>query len=113
MLHDGEQLHVGVAHLLHVGHQILSGIPVGEELSLPGAPPGAQVAFINIHRAAVRGVLCPVVQPALIPPGILLQVVDLGGVARAGLGVEGIGVGLGHHLAVGAVYRVLICIKTL
>ena len=113
VLHHGEQLHMGIAHLFHIGHQILGSIPVGEELPLPGAPPGAQVAFINIHGTAVRSVFRPVVQPALIAPGILLQIIDLGGIAWAGLGVERIGVSLGHHLAVGTVYRVLICIKTL
>ena len=35
VLHHGEQLHMGIAHLFHIGHQILGSIPVGEELPLP------------------------------------------------------------------------------
>ena len=108
VLGDGEQLHMGEAHLLHVGHQVLADVPVGEHLVVAGAPPGAQVDFINIQRAAVYGVLGPVVHPALVAPLVAGQVVQLGGVAGAGLGVEGVGVGLGQHPAGGGVDGVFI-----
>ena len=53
VLGDGEQLHMGEAHLLHVGYQVGGDIPVAEELPLAGAPPGAQVALVDVHGPAV------------------------------------------------------------
>ena len=113
VLHHGQQLHVGVAHLLHIGDQVVGGVPVGEKLPLAGAPPGAQMALIDVHGPAVRGILGPVLQPVLVPPGVLVQLIDLGGVARTGLCMEGVGIGLGHHLAVGALDGILIGIIAL
>ncbi len=97
MLGQGEQLHMGEAHLLQIGHQIAGDIPVGEELSLAGAPPGAQVALINIHGIGIGTVLGPVGHPVPVPPLIAcVQVIDLGGDIGAGLGVEGVGVSLSN-----------------
>ena len=110
MLGDGEQLHMGEAHLLHVGHQILADIPVGEHLVVGGAPPGTQMYFINIQRFLIDGVALPVVHPALVPPLVAGEIVQFGGGAGTGLGVEGVGVGLGQHPAVPGVDGVLIII---
>ena len=100
MLHDREQLHMGVTHLLDIGHQIASGVPVGEKLTLAGAAPGPQMAFVDVHGPAVGRVFGPVVHPAGIPPGILIQLIDLGRVPGTGLSMEGVWIGLGRHRSV-------------
>ena len=113
VLGDGHHLHVGEAHLFHIGHQPARDVPVAEELALAGAAPGAQVHLVDIQRTVVDRMALPVLQPLLVAPLIAGQVVELGGVAGTGLGVEGVGVGLGQHPAVPGVDRVLICIVLL
>ena len=113
VLHHGEQLYMGVAHLLDVGHQIAGCVPVGEELTLSGAAPGPQMTFVDVHGPVVRRVFGSVVHPAGIPPGVLIQLIDLGGVPRTGLGVEGVWIGLGRHGSVGGVDDVFVCIIAL
>ena len=44
---------MGEAHLLDVWGQVGRDIPVAEELPLAGAPPGAQVALVDVHGPAV------------------------------------------------------------
>ena len=113
VLHDREQLHMGVTHLLDIGHQIASGVPVGEKLTLAGAAPGPQMAFVDVHGPAVGRVFGPVVHPAGIPPGILIQLIDLGRVPGTGLSMEGVWIGLGRHRSVGGVDDVFVCIIAL
>ena len=50
----------------------------------------------------------PPLEPLAVAPVIAGDVVDLGAVAGAGLGVEGEGVGLGPVLAAAAIYHILI-----
>ncbi len=109
VLGDGHQLHMGEAHLFHIGHQILRHVPVGEKFIRSGTPPGTQMDLVNIEGGGVDRVGLPPFQPFFIAPAVAAQVVDLGGVPRPGLGVEGKGVGLGQHPAVGGVDGVLIC----
>ena len=49
MLHDGHQFDVRVAHLLHVGNQLVGQFAIGEPaISFVGfAAPGAEVNFVN------------------------------------------------------------------
>ena len=95
MLGQGEQLHMSKAHLLQIRDQVAGDIPVGEEFSLAGAPPGAQVALINIHGVGIGTVLGPPGHPVPVAPLIArVQVVDLGGDVGPCLGVEGIGISL-------------------
>lgn len=110
MLRDGEQLHMGEAHLLYVGHQIPADVPVGEHLVVAGAPPGAQMYLIDVHGLLVDRVVLPVIQPTPVAPLITGQIVQLGGGAGAGLGMEGIGVGLGQDLARAGVHSVFIVV---
>ena len=94
VLGEGHELHMGEAHLLHVGDQVVGNPPVGEELPVSGPPPGAQVDFIDIQRTVINRVFLPIVQPGLVVPLVGPQLIELGGGARPGLGVEGIGIGL-------------------
>ena len=108
VLGDGHELHMGKAHLLHIGHQVVGDAPVGEEFPLPGPPPGAQVDLINIQRPVVDGILFPVVQPGLVVPLVSPQLIELGGRTRPGLGVEGVGVGFEQHPAVLGLDRIFV-----
>ena len=108
MLGDGHQLHVGEAHLLDVGHQVLGYVPVREELPLPRPAPGAQVDLIDVEGLLVDRVLLPPVQPAPVPPCIAAQLIELGGGTGPGLGVEGIGIGFEQHPAVRRLHGVLV-----
>ena len=64
--------------------------------------------LVDVGGAVVDEIPAPVIQPGLISPLIARQVVDLGGVARTGLGVEGVGVGLEDHLAALALHCVFV-----
>ena len=110
VLGDGEQLHMGEAHLLHVGHQVGGDIPVAEELPLAGAPPGAQVALVDVHGPAVGGIFGPEREPVPVAPLVAgVQIVQLAGHVGPGGGVEAIGVGLAHEAAaVRLMYGVLV-----
>ena len=115
VLGDGEQLHMGEAQLLYIGHQIGGDVPIGEELPLAGAAPGAQMALVDVHGAAVGRVLGPVLQPGLVVPLVAgaVQIVDFGGDIGAGLGVEGIGIRLADVAAVLGMDGVLIGVVAL
>ena len=108
MFGDREELHMGEAQLLHIGDQIGGQIPVAEELPFPRAAPGAQVTFIDVHRAAVGGVFGPIVQPGPVPPLVTGEVVKLGGGAWASLCVEGKGVSLAGQAAILGMYCIFI-----
>ena len=82
--------------------------PVGEEFPLPGPPPGAQMDLVDVQRPVVDGVFLPVVQPGLVVPLVVPQLVELGGGAGPGLGVEGVGVGLHQQPAVRRLDRIFI-----
>lgn len=96
MFGDRHELHMGEAHLFYVGDQIAGDVPVGEKLPFSRPPPGAQMDLINIQRTVIDRVLPPPVQPVLVAPFVAGQVVNLGGIARPGLGMKGVGVGLGQ-----------------
>ena len=100
MLGNGHQLHVGEAHLLHVAGQLLCHVAVGEELALQRAPPGAEVDLVDVGGVVVDGGAGPPLKPGSVAPLVARQVIELGGGAGTGLGVEGVGVGLQTYLAV-------------
>ena len=94
MLGDGQQLDVGIAHLEDVGDQLVRqfAIAVGHTFFL-GAP-AAKMQLVDIDGrvdgvGGAAGLL-----PGLVLPLVALQPVDLAAVGGAGLGVEGVGVGL-------------------
>ena len=47
MLHDGHQLDMRVAHVLHVLDKVCRQFAVGERLPVLVLPPGTQVHFID------------------------------------------------------------------
>ncbi len=110
VLGDGEQLHVGKAHLLHVGHQIAGDVPVAEELALAGAPPGAQVALVDVHGPAVGRVLGPESEPVPVAPLIArVKIIDFAGHVGPGGGMEAVGVAFAHEAAaIRLMYSVLV-----
>ena len=101
---------MGEPHLLYIGYQIGGDIPIAEELPLAGAPPGAQVTFINIHRAGIGDIFGPILQPGLVAPlvGVLPQIIDLGRHIGPGSGVEAVRIGFAHEGAVLFMYGILI-----
>ena len=108
VLHHGKQLYMGEAHLLYIGDQPVAYRLVAEEFPLPCSAPGAKMALINIEGLLTGGIFLPPVQPGLIPPGIVGQVVEFGGHLRAGIRMKSVGVGLAHIPSVAVVDRELI-----
>lgn len=110
VLSDGEELHMGKAHFLYIGHQIAGDVPVAEKFPLAGAPPGAQVALIDVHGPAVGRIFGPEGKPVPVAPLVAgVQVVEFGGHVRPGGGVEAVGVALAHEAAaVRLMYGVLV-----
>ena len=99
VLHDGQQLHVGVAHLLDVRDELVGqlGIVVGDLLAL--GLPAARVHLVDIHRPVDDIGLLLGLLPCFVVPRKAAQVVDFAAVGRAGLSVERIGVGLVDKVA--------------
>jgi len=108
VLGDGHQLHVGEAHLLDIGHQVLGYVPVREELPLPRPAPGPQVDLIDVEGLLVDRIFLPPVQPAPVPPLIASQFIELGGGTGPGLSVKGVRIGLEQHPAVRRLHGVLV-----
>ena len=94
ILHDGQQLHMGVAHLGDVRDELICQLRVVvRDIALFGLP-AARVHLVDVHGAVDHVGFLLGGLPALVMPGIAVQVVDLAAVGRAGLGVERVGVGL-------------------
>ena len=100
VLADGKQLHVGIPHVLQVGDELVGTVHIGQEIAVLMAPPGAQVHFIDIHRAAQHILAAARTAISPIGPRKAVQIKYLAGVVRAGGGVGGIGIGLEHEGAV-------------
>ena len=113
VLRDGQELHVGVVHLLAVGRKLVRDAAVVREY-LPLLPaPGAHVYLIDGHGGA-DGVLLPApghIGPVL--PGVALYAPDLGAGGRPGLGVEGEGVRLQDGVPVRADHAVFVDVAVL
>ena len=98
MLHDGEKLHVGEAHLLDIGGQLVRQLAVGKRLAVRPVLPGACVNLVDVHGvlAAVGGAGLAVLQPAAVVP----DKGRLAGEAGGGLGraFHGTAVGIGAEV---------------
>ena len=102
VLRDGQQLHMGVAHLPAVLRQGGGNdLVIGEDLILLLAP-GAQVHLIDVHGTGAQVGLLPFAHPGFVRPGVAGDVPDLGAGGGARLRVEGEGVRLQHGAAVRA-----------
>ena len=95
---DGQQLHMGVAHILDIGDQQVGdlGIVVGRVLVLH--LPAAHVHLVDADGRIDDVLLFLLFQPGAVVPGIAVQVVDLAAVGGAGLGMEGVRVRLEQKL---------------
>ena len=123
VLREGQNLDVRVAHLLHVGDELLREVVVGVEGAalrgegVAGAGPGAVLArlslrlvavalpaakmhFKDVERALEHRALSALRHPLLVLPGIARDVGSAGGGSRGQLGKEGIRIGLVELLAV-------------
>ena len=124
MLHHRHQLHMGVAHLLHIGSQPLGGLPVVVELGacdgLPRlvhcqllADPGAQVHLVDVHGLVLGVRFSPLLHPRLVLPLIAVNVPDHGGGIGPKLRIVGIGIRLQHGLPVPRLDLILVDIPLL
>ena len=102
VFHDGQQLHVGVAHLGEVRDQQVGQLGVivghiGAVLFLLHLP-AAGVHLVDVHGAVdeVFGFLG--LLPGGVGPAEAGQIVHLAAVGRPGLGMEGVGIGLVHQV---------------
>ena len=70
VLHDGQKLHVGVAHLLDVGSQLVRQLAVGEGRSVRVMLPGADVQLVGVKGvfATVGGAGSALAHPAAVVP---------------------------------------------
>ena len=112
VLHDGQQLHVGVAHLGDVRDELVGqlGVIVGQTALFH--PPAAGVHLVDVHGAVDDIGLLLGVLPRLVVPDKAVQIVDFAAVRGAGLCVERIGVSLvdkvarpgGHAIFVNVVF---------
>ena len=106
MLRHRQQLHGGVAHLLHISRQLPGHIPVIQELAVFMLPPRAEMDLVNIQRLMVHRLL--ITAEILIRPGKMLNVIELAGGAGAGLRMEPVGVRLVVNSAILAGNGILI-----
>ena len=108
ILHHGQQLHMGVAHLPDVGDQLVGqlGIVIGNLLVLQ--LPAARVHLVDVHRAVDHVRLFLSSLPGIIVPGKAGDIVDLAAVGGPGLRVERIGVGLVDQVAAPGGHTVLV-----
>ena len=100
---------MGIAHLLHVGHQLVRQLAVGVEVAVLVHFPRAEMALVNIHRVGIGQMIPAPFQPACVVPLIPFQIVYLGSVARPGLGMEAVRVGLVKYIAGFGPHAVFIC----
>ena len=102
MLHDGQELHMRIAHVLQVGHQLGRRFLIGIEGAVLVPPPGAQVHFIDIDRLVHGIALGAAGHPVRVLPGIAADIGEQAGVGGAQLAAKGIGIGPQMPLAVRA-----------
>ena len=108
MLQHGQQLNGGVAHVLHIGGQLLGHVLVIVEVAVGPLLPGAQVYLIDVQGGVVDLVLFLLCKEGGVGPLEIFNVVELAGVGRPGFAVEGIGVRFQPDLPVGAGDGVLV-----
>ena len=104
VLRDAHQLHMGVAHLLNVGGQLVGGLGVGVKSVLLRPVflfPGTQMDFVDAHGIFDGIFPGPFFHPGAVAPGKAGKVGGNGGGAGPEFCQEGEGVCLKEHLAAG------------
>ena len=93
---DGQQLHVGVAHFLDVGDQLVRqfGIVIGNLIFRILHLPAAGVHLIDGHRSVDDIFFLLLRVPLRIAPLVAADVIHLAAVGGAGLGMESVGIRL-------------------
>ena len=94
VLHDGEELQVGVAHVHGVGDEGVGQLVIAVVAAVLIPPPGAQMDLVDVQGAGHVILAGPLAEPLGVLPGVVLQVPQPGGGLRGLLGPEGEGVGL-------------------
>lgn len=90
---QGHEFHMGIAHVLHIGHQGIRQFPVAQEAAVFMTPPAAGVDFVDVHGPMVGIVFCPALLPGSVPPPVVQGSHHRSGV-RPQLGPESIGIRL-------------------
>ena len=100
VLHHREQFHVRVAHLLHVGHEVLGEVPVRGRLVAESPPPGSEVHLVDrdgpvevIAAGSASG------EPFGVAPLIARRLPGDRGRARRHFEPPGVRIGLEHDRA--------------
>src|SRR5262249_30195467 len=72
MLADGHELNVGIAQLLHIWHELVRQVAVGDRPAARrrGGTPGAGVYLVDADRRVEAITPGPLLQPAVITPAI-------------------------------------------
>src|SRR5262249_18378715 len=105
MLHDGEELDVGEAHVAHIVGELGRRLPVAEGALavFRDVPPGAQVHLVDAHGGVEALTARTLGEPARVAPLIAVEALHDGGGARlVGLEAEGIGIALQRERSTGA-----------
>src|SRR5882762_2407811 len=105
MLHDGEQLDVGIAKFLYVGDELIAEFAISEPAAALfwDTAPSAEMDFVNGDRFLEPVRLGALGDPSGVIPLIGIQVGDDGASLRAELGAEGVRISLERdHVSVGA-----------
>ena len=79
MLHDGQQLDVRVAHVLHVRDQLAGKFPIAQRLIMRTTQERSQVDFVHRDRPSEPVCAAPLFDPLLIGPCIGIEIGDDGG----------------------------------
>ena len=97
-----------VAHFLDIGNELVRELAVGIEVAVLVHLPRAEMALVDVDRTGIRQVVFSPLEPAVVAPFVAADIICLGGVARAGLEVEAIRVGLVENVARFGPYAVLV-----
>src|SRR6266481_5268836 len=96
VLHDGEQLDVGVAEIFHVGDELVTELAVGQPaiLFLGNAAPGAEVHFVDGDWRFEPVSLRALRNPCAVVPFVVIEAGDDRTGLGPELGTEGVGIRL-------------------
>ena len=89
----GQEFDMCIAHLLHVGHQLVRQLPITQNSILFGVPPPtAEVDFVDV-QGPVQGLVTGAIRdPFPISPVVAVQRPDPGGRSRQYFCIETIGI---------------------
>ena len=108
ILGQRHELDMRIAHFLDIGNELVRELAVGIEVAVLVHLPRAEMALVDVDRTGIRQVVFAPLEPAVVAPFVAADIICLGGVARAGLEVEAIRVGLVENVARFGPYAVLV-----